>query len=79
MAAKVEDNEYRTRELFEEFYGKLENRIKDLSSQLNSDFIPKTEEKLKQNVFKTLIVSFCAGFIVGVILMFIGIIRGKKR
>lgn len=69
----VKSNEY-----FEEIYKKLDNRIKDLSDVLKDSIIPDTETKLKNNIFTTVIVSFFAGVVTGMLIMVLGG-HGRKK
>ncbi|HOV14073.1 MAG TPA: hypothetical protein PK771_07300 [Spirochaetota bacterium] len=69
----------KSKEMFDDFYKKIEGRISELQDQLKENIIPQTEEKLKKNVFMTVLISFGAGFIVGIIVMIIGSFSGKRR
>lgn len=71
--------EKKTKEMFEDFYRKIEGRIKDLTEQVKDNILPEAEEKLKKNVFVSMFVSFGAGFIVGIIVMLFGLSGGRKR
>jgi len=71
--------EKNTKEMMDDFYKKVEGRIKDLSDQIKENVIPKTEEKLKKNIFMTVIVSFAVGFIAGIIVIMFGNHSAKKR
>lgn len=79
----MNDNEQtftkRSKEMFDDFYKKIEGRISDLQDQIKENVIPQTEEKLKKNVFISVLISFGVGFIVGVIVMLIGSLSGKRR
>ncbi len=71
--------EKKTKEMFDEFYRKMESRIKNLTDQVKDNILPEAEEKLKKNVFITTLVSFGLGFIVGIIVMLFGLSGGRKR
>lgn len=73
------DTEKKTKEMFDDFYKKVESRIKDLSDQVKDNIIPDTEEKLRKNVFTSVLVSFGIGFILGILVMIFGINGGKKK
>lgn len=79
----MSDNEQRfdkkSKEMFDDFYRKIESRIGELQDELKENFIPQTEEKLRKNVFMTVLMSFGVGFIVGIIVMLFGSLRGKRR
>jgi hypothetical protein len=79
MSDKEERYEKYTKEMFENFYGKVEGRIKELSDQVKDNILPKTEETLKKNIFKTVLISFGAGFIIGILVVVFGFRRGKKK
>jgi len=79
MTDEYENLENKAKEIFEDLYYKLEGRIKNLTSQVKKDFLPETEKKLKKNIFKTVILSFGAGFIIGLIVAFSGKARAKKK
>ena len=69
----------KTVEMFDDFFKRLEGRVKDLSDQVKENVLPDTEEKLRKNVFKSVVVSFIAGFIAGIVVMIFGSSRGKKK
>ncbi|HOL57294.1 MAG TPA: hypothetical protein PLD75_07025 [Spirochaetota bacterium] len=71
--------EKKAKEMFDDFYKKIEGRIKDLTEQVKDNILPEAEEKLKKNVFMSMIVSFGLGFIVGIIVMLFGLGSGRKR
>ncbi|HPO51079.1 MAG TPA: hypothetical protein PLO89_12205 [Spirochaetota bacterium] len=79
----MSDNEQgfdkKSKEMFDDFYRKIEGRIGELQDELKENFIPQTEEKLRKNVFMTVLISFGVGFIVGIIVMLFGSLRGKRR
>jgi ElaB/YqjD/DUF883 family membrane-anchored ribosome-binding protein len=79
MASDFENLESKAKEIFEDMYYKLEARIKNLTNQVKKNILPDTEEKLKKNVFKTVIFSFGVGFVIGIILTLFGISSGKKK
>ena len=60
-------------------FDKLNAQIKDLSDSVKNKYIPETENKIKDNLFVSLAVSFGAGLICGLCLMIIGLISGKKK
>ncbi|OHD13751.1 MAG: hypothetical protein A2086_13470 [Spirochaetes bacterium GWD1_27_9] len=68
-----------TKELFEDFILKIKNRASDLGEQIKENIIPEAEEKLKKNVFKSVLISFGIGLLIGIIITLFGIARGKKR
>lgn len=79
----MSDNDQRfdkkSKEMFEDFYKKIEGRINELQEQIKENVIPQTEEKLKKNIFKTVLISFGAGFVIGILVMIFGTFRGKRR
>ena len=83
MGVKMSDNEQKfekkSKEMFDDFYKKIEGRINELQDEIKENFIPRTEEKLKKNVFMTVLISFGVGFIVGIIVMIFGSFSGKRR
>ena len=79
MAQDYDQLENKAKEIFEDLYTKMDSRIKDLSKQLKDSLLPDTEDKLKKNIFKTILISFGAGFITGIIIMAFGFFSGKKR
>ena len=79
MANEFENLESKAKEIFEDLYYKLEGRIKNLTNQVKKNILPDTEEKLKKNVFKTIIISLGIGFLIGVILTLFGMSSGKKK
>lgn len=60
-------------------FDKLNAQIKDLSDSVKNKYIPETENKIKDNLFISLAVSFGSGLICGLFLMLIGLISGKKN
>jgi hypothetical protein len=69
----------KTFDMFDDFFRRVEGRIKDLSDQVKENVLPDTEEKLRKNVFKSVLISFFAGFLAGIIVMIFGFSRGKKK
>lgn len=68
-----------TKDMFDDFYKKVEGRIKDLTEQVKDNILPEVEEKLKKNIFISMVVSFGFGFIFGIIITLFGLFSGKKR
>ncbi len=79
MSEKDKLFDKKTFEMFDDFFRRLEGRVKDLSDQVKENVLPDTEEKLRKNVFKSVLISFFAGFIIGVVVMIFGSTRGKKK
>ena len=65
--------------MFNDFYKKVDDRVKNVSNELKTNFIPKTEKKLKDNIFTTVLISLAIGFILGTIVMLFGFLNGKRR
>jgi ElaB/YqjD/DUF883 family membrane-anchored ribosome-binding protein len=79
MSDNFEKMEKKAKEIFEDLYDKMEDRVKGLSEKLKEDILPVTEEKLRKNVFKTVLISFGVGLLTGIIISAIGSGRGKKK
>lgn len=80
MSKEFENFEKKAKDIFDDLYKKLEDRVKNLSEQVKDNLIPDAEEKLRKNVFKTVFVSFGVGFLFGIIVTFFGFIKsGKKK
>ena len=61
------------------WFDKIESQIKNISSDIKSKYIPKTETTIKQNIFVSLLAAFGAGVISGLFIMLVGYIRGKRK
>ena len=57
----------------------VENKIAELKEMIETDYLPKTETKLKENVFLTVAISLVVGFITGIIFSLTGMHCGKKK
>ena len=79
MSENIDKLEKKAKEIFEDLYSKMEDRIKDLSTQVKKNILPDTEKKLKKNIFKSVLLSFGIGFIAGIIFMTFGTNNGKKK
>ena len=77
--SEQEGFEKKAKEMFDDFYRKIEGRIKDLTEQVKDNILPEAEEKLKKNVFVSMLVSFGFGFILGIIVMLFGLGSGRKK
>jgi hypothetical protein len=51
----------------------------ELKIMIQDDYLPKTETKLKENVFLTVAISLAIGFFTGIIFSFTGKCCGKKK
>ncbi len=65
--------------MLDDFYQKVDGRVKNISNEIKTNIIPKTEKKLKQNVFSTVLIAVGVGFILGMLVMLFGFLNGKKR
>jgi ElaB/YqjD/DUF883 family membrane-anchored ribosome-binding protein len=62
-----------------EVKNEVENKIAELKELIQQDYLPKTETKLKENVFLTVGISLVVGFITGIIFSLTGKHCGKKK
>jgi len=65
--------------MLNDLYKKVDSRVKNISNEIKTNLIPKTEKKLKQNIFSTVLIALGIGFILGVFVMLFGFLNGKKR
>jgi ABC-type Fe3+ transport system permease subunit len=79
MSDQFKGFEQKTKEMFENLYSRMENRFQEISYNLKDRLIPDTEAKLKRNVFKTVLISFAAGFIAGIAIMLTGYFSGRRK
>lgn len=68
----------KAKDAIEEMYLRLESRINELSNQLKENFLPNAVEKMRSNIFKTVIISFFIGVVAGALFVFFGV-KNKKR
>ena len=57
----------------------IEEKMTELKIMIQDDYLPKTETKLKENVFLTVAISLAIGFFTGIIFSFTGKCCGKKK
>ena len=57
----------------------IEEKMTELKIMIQDDYLPKTETKLKENVFLTVAISLVVGFITGIIFSLTGMHCGKKK
>ena len=65
--------------MFNDFYKKIDGRVKSISDEIKINLIPKAEKKLKENIFSTVLIALGIGFILGTLVMLFGFLNGKKR
>lgn len=74
----MSDKGSETKELIDDLYKKIDSRIKDISETVKEQIIPEAESTMKKNIFTTVMVSFGAGLILGLLLAFTTTKKGKK-
>lgn len=57
----------------------VEEKITELKTVIQDDYLPKTETKFKENVFLTVGISLLIGFFTGIIFCLTGKHCGKKK
>lgn len=65
-----------TKEVIDELYKKIDDRIKNLGDSLKDSLLPEAEHTLKKNIFTSIAVSFGVGFFLGILIAFLG--KSKK-
>ncbi|MBN2545322.1 MAG: hypothetical protein JXB50_05955 [Spirochaetes bacterium] len=79
MANDFDNLEKRAKEIFEDLYKKFDLRVKELSNQIKDNILPDTQERLRQNIFKTVLISFGIGFIIGAFIALFGFKSPSKK
>jgi len=64
---------------FTEQMSKLDAQVKDISNNLKNKYVPQAENKIKENLLTSLLISFGAGLCLGLIFMIMSFFGGKKR
>lgn len=57
----------------------IDEKITESKIKIQDDYLPKTETKLKENVFLTVAISLVIGFFTGIIFSLTGKHCGKKK
>jgi len=79
MANEFDGFEKKAKEVFEDLYKKFDSRIRELSNQIKDNILPDTQERLRQNIFKTVFISFGIGFIIGAFIALFGLKSPSKK
>ena len=64
----MDETEQQEKDSPENFYEKLENLAKKLSSSVREDLVPEAEKKFKENPFLSMALSFLTGILVAFII-----------
>ena len=64
---------------FAEKFSKLDSLVKDLSNDVKNKHVPAAENKIKENLLTSLLISFASGLCLGLVFMVMSFLGGKKR
>ncbi len=67
------------KKFFTDQISKLDEQVKDISNNLKNKYMPQAENKIKENLLTSLLISFGAGLCLGLVFVVMSLFGGRKR